>query len=344
MYTIVVTGATGFLGGAVVRRLLSVGLQHPTAFAEASAPVAPEELKVVAIGRNVKAGQALSDIGATFIRADLTDKDAIIEACKDAQLVIHSAAKCDLWGPYEDFVASNVTATEVIIEACRVNNVPRLVHISTPSVYSSPNDQLDVEEIEDRAGLPMKKMLNYYIETKLIAEERVKASGLDYIILRPRGLFGPGDTTLLPRIVDRLQKKRLPIIGSGSALMDITYIENVVDSVCCAATAPNTALGRIYNITNGESIRFNVIVDLICNRFKVPQPTRRVPFYLAWCVAFLIECVWWILRLRSEPPITRYMVSVLAKTMTLNISRARKLLGYQPTVPLQKGLELALEA
>lgn len=315
-----VTGGTGFLGGKLARRLHAAGW------------------RVTALGRNETAGRALAAEGIHFVRADLTDAAAVHAACRGQEIIFHCGARSSPWGRYADFYHDNVVATQTLVAACEREKISRFVHVSTPSVYFDFTDRLDIPESQSLPAHPA----NHYVRTKLLAEAAVDAAaarGLATITLRPRAIFGPGDTTLFPRLIRAHGSVGFPLIGHSDPLMDITYVENVVDALLLAADAPPAALGKKFNVTNGEPWTRLKLLTTLFAEIGQPLKTRRVNYRVAKNVAALLEIFSKVFtRSRWEPPLTRYTVGVLAKSQTLDISAARKLLGYEPRVSVADGL------
>lgn len=315
-----ITGATGFVGGALARRLHA------------------QSADVTALGRHPIAGKQLQEDGIRFLRADLADKQAITAACAEQDIVFHCGAFCSPWGPYRDFYASNVTGTEHIIHGCQEHDVSRLIYVSTPSLYFTYDTRLNVSERDPLAD----KQVNFYTQTKLLAEKAIDSAqhaGLPVITIRPRAIFGPGDRTILPRLISRLEQGRLPIIGDESNLIDLTYIDNVVDALLLCANAPSSTLGKKYNITNGEPVNLWHMVQRLCTELNLPYPRQKIPFRLAFMLAWGMEIASRTLLNNKEPLLTRYTVSVLAKSATLDISAARRELGYKANVSVEEGVE-----
>ena len=317
---VLVTGATGFLGQALARRLRS------------------QKADVSALGRNPAVLAQLEREGMRPIRADLADGEAVLAACQGQELVFHAGALAAPWGKAQDFFNSNVLGTQNVIAGCETHGVGRLIHVSTPSIYFGVDSLVNVRE---DAPLPARPV-NEYARTKLLAETEVDKAfgrGLPVITIRPRAIFGPGDTTILPRLIARLQTGRLPIIGDGRNLIDMTYVENVVDALLlCAASTPAT-LGKKYNITNGEATPLWPLIEKLCAALGYPYPQRHVPYPVADAAAALLEVVYCFLPGQPEPPLTRYSVALLAKNTTLDISAARQELGYQPRVSVAEGFQ-----
>ena len=376
MDNVVVTGATGFLGGAVARRLVRDGAT------------------VVGSGRDGEAGRALEDDGVRFVPAPLDDARAVSRLIEGtavegtavegtavegtavegtavegtavegtvvegaAVVVVHCGALASPWGRDRDFHQANVVGTQNVVDACLRHGVRRLVHVSTPSVYTDGTDRRGVRE---SAALPPPTnpyARSPYARTKRAAEAIVDAAtadGLAAVTLRPRAIFGPGDRTILPRIISALEKGRLPVIGDGATVVDLTYIDDAVDAVLAAiavpdvtvsppldpprGTVPDVTVGRKYNITSGEPVELWPTVRDLARRLDLPPPRGRLPFAAAQIVAAGLENVYKMLPGRPEPRLTRYSVVLLARTLTLSIEAARRDLGYNPRVGVREGLD-----
>ena len=317
MKKVLVTGATGFLGKYVVEELVEHGYQ------------------VRAFGRNSKVGRSLENTSVSFFQGDLTNADDVTEACKEMDLVVHAGALSTVWGPWEDFYQANVLGTKYILEACRQTDIQRLVYVSSPSIYAAPKDQLAIKE----SDAPEENNLNNYIRSKLASERLFK----DYpdvpsIILRPRGLFGIGDTSILPRVINLSQKLGIPLIGDGRQLMDMTCVENVALAIRLAIEAPE-AKGEVYNITNGEPRAFRDLLEESLTGLGYPIKYRKIPASLLSGIASSLEFLYKSLNLKREPPLTRYTYYLLRYSQTLDISKAERELGYRPKISISEGIE-----
>ena len=228
--------------------------------------------------------------------------------------------------------------SDVAAASARAAAVARAVHVSSPSVYGGAGDLHDVHEDRALSDAP----LNHYIRSKIKAEHiahAARAQGLPTLILRPRGLFGPGDTTLLPRVIDRLESGRLPIIGDGENVVDLTYIDNAAAAVVAAAEVDRARLaGHTYNVTNGEPVRLWPFMGQLCDLLDLKRPTRRVSARAAYGLGAALEVVHRAFAPGREPRLTRYTAHTLSRTVTLNIDAARRDLGYAPEVPMDEGL------
>ncbi|WP_312115682.1 NAD-dependent epimerase/dehydratase family protein [Brevibacillus reuszeri] len=317
---VLVTGGTGFLGKKLALRLLAQG--H----------------KVTASGRDQRIGRELQQTGIRFVQMDVRDKDAMVEACRDQEVVHHVAAFSSPWGTFRDMYATNVSGTSNLIEGCMKYGIERLIHVSTPSIYFAFQDRMGIRENEP---LP-KHFANTYAHTKYLAEQEVEQAfrvGLPTITIRPRALFGPGDNTILPRLIRANEKKFVPLIAGGRAVMDLTYIENVVDALLLCMDSPKNTLGQAYNITNGEPVTLIDVLTEVFKRLEMPLRAKELPYWQAYSAAWILESVSRTLLNYREPILTRYSVGVLAKSQTLDITKAREALGYSPRVSIAEGIE-----
>ncbi len=320
---ILVTGGTGFLGRHLAAALLEGGhTVHLLGRDFQSAPV-----------------QELVARGASPVQTDLRNRSAVHAACAGMDLVYHIGALSAPWGKRADFYAINVSGTEAVIAGCRAHNVQRLVYVSSPSVVFDGKDQHMATE---HVSYPH-HFTSVYALTKKLGEDRVHAAATDMqtVIIRPKAIFGPGDQALLPRLIAAARQKRLPQIGDGRNLVDLTYVENVVHALLLAAESP-TAVGKIYTITNNEHVPLWTIIQTVLQRLDLSTSLRQIPLHVALGAASLME-----LRAAltgKEPLLTRYSALILARTQTYDISAARRELGYTPQVSLADGIERTLGA
>lgn len=316
---ILVTGATGFLGENAVNRLLKEG--H----------------SVTAAGRNQEAGERLIEAGATFLQLDLAASQ-MGEAIAGHDAVFHCGALSAPWGKYRDFYASNVIGTRNVIQGCLKHKVQRLVHVSTPSIYFDYRHRFNIAEHEP---LP-KSAVNHYAATKLLAEQEVdrayREQGLRVVTIRPRALFGPGDTAIFPRLLRANDKRFIPMFGSGQPLVDITYVDNVTEALMRCLYADPIVLGQKYNITNGEPVQLWEAMTRLFELLNKPMRTKKIAYPAAYSTASLLELAAKLPGLAQEPLLTRYTVGILAFSQTLNIEKAQRELGYRPLVSVEEGL------
>ncbi|MBP2624153.1 NAD-dependent epimerase/dehydratase family protein [Streptococcus oricebi] len=315
---VLVTGATGFLGGYVIKELLGRGYE------------------VRAFGRNQELGQALIKEGVDFVSGDFTKEAEIMAACQGMDAVVHAGALSTIWGPWSDFYQANVYGTQLVLKACMEHGIKRLVYISSPSIYAAAKDQLGIKETD----APQENNLNNYIKSKLMAERLIKnCPQIPSIVLRPRGLFGIGDNSILPRVLAMSQRLGLPLLKGGQQLMDMTCVENVALAIALALEAKDEAVGQIYNITNGEPRTFKSLLDELLDGLGQEKRYLRLPAGLIGFFASSLEGFYRLFQLKKEPPLTRYSYYLLRYSQTLDISKAQEDLGYEPRMSLSEGIE-----
>ncbi|MEQ9505440.1 MAG: NAD(P)-dependent oxidoreductase [Hyphomonas sp.] len=314
MAAIAITGATGFLGGALCRRLLAQG--QP----------------VIALGRNREKLAALEQLGAECIGGDLAEGVPPIPRGPVSALV-HCAALSSAWGTYAAFHKANVDGTRHALEFAQQTGAKRFVHVSTPSLYFRFRDQPLVRE---DAKLP--RPINAYAATKRMAEALVLAADVDAVILRPRGLYGKSDTALLPRLLRAAQAGPLPRIRGGKAETDLTHIDDAVDAVLAAIRAPGQLDQRTFNISGGEALPVRRIAELAAARAGVTVRWRTLPASFVFAAARTLEGAAWLHPRRPEPRITAYGAGLFAFTQTLDTSAAKTHLGWTPKVSFEEGL------
>ncbi|QMT61358.1 NAD(P)-dependent oxidoreductase [Legionella sp. PC997] len=315
----VVTGATGCLGLNLTQRLIQDGHE------------------VIALGRNERLGKIIAQSGAQFITVDLLNREKLKKITQNACTIFHCAALSSPWGRYKDFYNANVLGTQHIIEATSPNT--RLVHVSSPSIYFNFTEQHNIKE---DAPLPTKPA-NYYIQTKLLAEALIdkafQEKRLNVITIRPRAIFGPYDRSILPRILQNEKKGVLPIIGKGTNVIDITYVENVVESLILAAQAKQQFCGNKYNITNDEPRTLITILSELFRALQKPFIPKFIPYPIAKIYATCMEQLYSLPFIQNEPRLTRYSAAVLCMGQTLNIEAAQKDLGYHAKITINQGIE-----
>ncbi len=317
--SVLVTGGGGFLGGAIVRRLLARG-DRVASFSRRSYP-------------------QLEALGVAQRQGDLADPAAVDAACRGREVVFHAAARAGVWGSYAEYHRPNVIGTANVIAACRRHGVGALVYTSSPSVVFHGGDMEGVNE-----SVPYPRHYHAaYPRTKALAEElviRAAREGLAAIILRPHLIWGPGDTHLVPRIIARAE--RLKRIGRGEKRVDTIYIDNAADAHLLAAerlAAEPGLSGRVYFISQGAPIPLWEMINAILAAAGKPPVTRTVPPWTAWLAGALLEGFYTLCGIRQEPPMTRFVARELATAHWFDISAARRDLGYVPRVSTAKGLE-----
>lgn len=314
---ILLTGATGFLGFRTLEKLIEID----------------EVTSIISTGRTIKQSHYLEHPKITYILGELSDKAFVEEITQDIEYVIHAAALSSPWGKYKEFEDANLRSQLNLINAIKGNKIVKYIYISTPSMYFDSTNRKDIRENDP---LP-RKFINAYSTTKRMAEIELINSGLPYVILRPRALTGRGDTIIMPRIISAHKKGRLKIIGNGKNIVDLTSVANAVDAILLSLKAEGAALNQIYNITNGEPVNLWEKITYVLSLMNEQLPKKKIPYRLVLTIAQLMEWKSKITHMK-EPVLTKYGVGVLAKSMTLDISKARELLGYNPTVTTDEAI------
>lgn len=313
---VLVTGATGFLGGAVVRRLAGRGCA------------------VVALGRNRDRLAALAGAGVTPVAQDLSRGGLDLSGLEPVEAMVHCAALSAPSGPRAPFEAANVAGTEAALALARALGVRRFVNISTPSVYFALRDQ---EGVAETAPLP--PPINAYAATKAAAERLVLAcDDLHPISLRPRGLYGPGDTALLPRLLTAARRGPLPLLRGGRAAIDLTYISDAVDAVEAAVQAGPEVAGEVFNISGGTQLALREIVETATARAGVVAHWRAMPLAPLMALARARDLAQRTLPGLAEPRLTPYGLGLFAFRQSLDIGKAARRLGWRPQVSFAEGV------
>jgi len=312
-----VTGGSGFIGGRLVRRLVADGTT------------------VRALARSDRSADAVAELGAEPVRGDLDDPASLTVASEGCETAYHLAAHLGQWGSREEFVRGNVTGTENALQASRRAGVRRFVHCSTEAALLAGEPLVGVDETAPLR--PDSKAL--YPATKAMAEQAVRdanGNGLETVVLRPRMVWGAGDTTLLPEMVAAAESGKLAWIGGGRHLTSITHVDNVVEGLVLAGDRGGA--GEAYFVTDGEPVEFRGFVSELLETQGIDPPTRSIPSWLGAATAVGAEAAWRLLPLGGEPPLTRLAYWLSAQECTIDISKARQQLGYEPVIDRERGM------
>jgi nucleoside-diphosphate-sugar epimerase len=318
---VLVTGATGFTGGHLARALVASGA------------------RVVALVRDVgaPAARALAEAGISTIAGDLRDRAAIDRAVADAELVFHVAALYRQAGlPVEVYRAVNALAVRDVIESAARAGVKRVVHCSTVGVHG------DVEHPPANEDAPLRPGDIYQatkVEGEQLAREAAAATGIEVTIVRPTGIYGPGDRRLL-RLFRGVARRRWVTLGSGEIYYHLTFIDDLVDGFRLCGVHP-AAANRTYILAGGEVTTLNELVARVADVAKVPVPTLHLPVWPFWIAGAACEAL--CAPLGIAPPIYRRRVDFFTKSRAFDITRARTELGYAPRVSLRDGIARTLE-
>lgn len=283
----------------------------------------------------------LAALGVEAVQADLRDAASVAAACQGVDTVFHVAGVAGIWGPWEHFYSINTLGTRHIIDGCRRHGVQRLIYTSSPSVTFDGTDQCGVDE---SAPYPA-QWLCHYPHTKALAEQEVLRAhgreGLATCALRPHLIWGPGDRHLVPRLLARARAGRLRRVGAGTNLVDTVYVENAATAHLQAAdalTLDSPAGGRAYFISQGEPVNCWQWIDQLLALAGLPKVRKSISLAAAWRAGAALEGLWRLLRLDSEPPMTRFLAAQLGRNHYFDISRAQRDFGYAPRISTAEGL------
>lgn len=320
-----VTGGGGFVGLAIVAKLTAEGVQ------------------TTVLGRHRY--PAAEAFGARCLVGDIRDPVFVERAAAGHDTVFHVAAKAGIWGKREEYFSVNAAGTGNVIEACRKQGVGRLIYTSTPSVV------FDGRPIEggDESLPYSRRPLCHYAASKILAEKKILAANsanLLTVAIRPHLVWGPKDTQIIPRLLERGRSGRLRMIGDGANRVDISYIDNVADAHIQAARnleQSGLAAGKAFFISQGKPVVLWQWINELFDRVGVERVRKRMPLAAAYCSGWMLEKVFGLLRLEKEPPMTRFLAEQLAASHWFSIDRAREILSYQPVVSTREGMKRLVE-
>jgi nucleoside-diphosphate-sugar epimerase len=315
-----VSGATGFLGGHLAQVLHGLGYRVR-----------------ILVHKRHRIDHLLA-LGMEIVEGDLLDTASLVRAAAGQSVVFHTAGKVTDWGPRAEYFQVNTEGTRNVIAACRETGVGRLVHVSSLSVLGLPRTgEVITEETPYPRVLP-----DAYSASKKAAELLVRAAngagGLATTVVRPGVIWGPGDITIVPRLVDLLRRRQMILIDGGRNLLGLSHIESLARGLVLAAEAPRAA-GEVYHMTDGEEITAREAVDALAAVLGVPRARLSLPHGVVYGLAALIEGAALLAGRTTPPRMTRYGVRLVACHCRYDIGKARRELGYQPTVTFREGIK-----
>lgn len=321
---ILVTGGGGFLGRHIVARLRERG----------------ERVRV--LGRRDYPDLAL--LGVECLRGDVADQEIVRRAAAGCRAIFHTAAIPGVWGPYRMYHQANFIGSRNVVEAATAAGVRTLVYTSTPSVVYG---RRAIDGGDESLPYP-DEYLTAYAATKALAERLVLGANSDRLrtlAIRPHLLFGPGDTQLIPKLIERARAGKLMRVGDGRNLISVSYVGNVADAHLAALDtleAGSGAAGRAYFVNEPEPVNCWDFINRILRGVGLPEIRRGVPFAAAYGAGWLLEKTYGLLRLPGEPRITRFLATQLATSHWFVVDRARRELGWNPRVGFDEAVELML--
>jgi 2-alkyl-3-oxoalkanoate reductase len=316
-----VTGGGGFLGRRVVEFLLQEGHQ----------------VRFIARGRYPE----VEALGAQGLQVDLRDADRLNEVVKGIDVVFHVAGKAGYWGKRDEYFSTNVDGTANLLAAARSGRVGKFIYTSTPSVIGY---DADARGIADAPYAAVHQ--SFYPESKAVAEQRVleaNGPGFATVALRPHLIFGPGDNHLLPRVVQSARERRMVIVGDGTNVVDMTYVDNAalahLDAERALVDHRAACAGRAYFISNGEPVSLWGWMGTFLSRVKSPAVSRRMSLSSATRLGGLMEWAWRTFRIGGEPRLTRFLASALGRSHWYDMKPAARDLGYRVRVSMEEGAD-----
>jgi nucleoside-diphosphate-sugar epimerase len=320
-----VTGASGFIGGHVARRLEQEG--H----------------RVRCLVRRTSDTAALKKLGLGIVTGDLTDATTLTRAAEGCRFVVHCGAMVSDWATAEEIRQVNVGGTRNVLDAALAAGIERLVHVSSTDVYGYPGGH-SVEESFVPSGFS-----NWYSETKRAAEAEVRrtaeASGLETVILRPATVYGPGSKEVVGEMARALRGGHMLLIGGGRAIAGLSYVENVVDAILLALRGPG-AVGEAFNVTDGLDITWRRFLSDLAAGLGARPPRFSLPYGVAYAMSVSLETGYRALRrttgLKTAPLLSRQAVQVLGREQDFSNRKARSILSWEPRISYADGLEATL--
>jgi nucleoside-diphosphate-sugar epimerase len=315
--TAFVTGGSGFVGGALIQRLASDGWT------------------VRALARSDASARAVEDAGAEAVRGDLDDIEAMRRGAEGADVFHHAAAKVEDYGDPADFERVTVQGTGNALRAAREAGVRRFVHVGTEAALMAGQPLVNANEDNPlRPDSPAP-----YPWSKAKAEQAVRAAngdGLETVVIRPRFVWGKGDTTLLPEMVAAVKAGKFAWIGGGRHLTSTTHIDNTVEGLVLGAERGRP--GSVYFVTDGEPVVFREFVGEMIRTQGVEPPSRSIPLPVARAAAVASESLWRLMKRSERPTLTRFAVWAVGLECTLSDARARDEMGYREVKTREQGL------
>jgi len=316
-----VTGGTGFTGSHLIKRLIKEGHE------------------VTALVRNTSDLSVLEGLPVRFIYGEMTDRQKIFEGIKGADRVFNIAAayrKANL--SEKEFWDTNFEGTKNILDACLEHNVKKMVHCSTIGVVTTVKNPPGDENSQVCPG-------DDYQKSKCAAEFEVikyaKEKGLNAIVIRPCGIYGPGDMRLL-KIFKMIARRKFLFFGNGRALYHMIYVDDLVDAFILSAKNENIS-GEVFIIGDEKFITLNELAKMIAKEFNAPVPKIHLPYKPFELAAICLEFIYRILKIKKDPPIYRRRMAFFKKSRAFSIEKAKKMLGFAPKTDLATGIHLTAQ-
>jgi nucleoside-diphosphate-sugar epimerase len=317
MKSVFITGGSGFIGVPLIRRL------------------AAQNIRVVALARSDASAQVVKNVGAEVCRGDLHDDTAITQGMRGCDTVFHIAGHLTEWDSYDAFYKTNVVGTKTMLAAAKAVGASTFVAVGASAVVmGTPVPMKNVSE-----DLPLQApSWGPYIATKAEADQLVREANspeLRTAVIRPSLIWGEGMPTLKD-MVAAAQSGNFALPDGGTNLASPSHVDNVVE--CLLLAEQKARGGEAYHVTDGEEITLKQVLNDLLRTQGVLPIKRSAPFALAWWIATIMESIWHLFGVRSKPPVTRQTLRMIGKDFTLDLSKARRELGYRPIVTWDEGI------
>ncbi len=321
-----VTGASGLLGSHIVEQLVKRG--RP----------------VRALVRKSSDVSWLKGQGVELAYGDVTDKESLRTAMQGVECVYHSAARVGDWGPWPEFVAISIEGTRNVLDVVCELKIPRLIHISSISVFGHPEGDGRVIDETAPIGVNVYKW-SYYTRAKVQAEKMVMEyyarHKIPVTVVRPSWMYGPRDRASLPRMAKMIRTGKIKLVGPGDNKMNVTYAGNVAECCILAADKPES-IGQVYSACSDGDITQKQFVDLLAKELGYGPVTKSVPYKVAYSAAFVLELFGHLFRTKKPPMITRYAIWLYGRRTFFTPAKARRELGWTSTVGYEEGAKLSV--
>ncbi len=317
-----VTGGTGLVGSHVVEEAVRRGF-HVRALVRASSDT-----------------RFLDSLGVEKIPGDLEDSKALRRGVDGVDWVLNCAAMVGDWGTLADFRRLNVDALKLLLDAAADARVGRFVHVSSLGVYEA-RDHQGTDETTPTAVESLDAYTRSKVEAEALALQYVKERGVPLAIVRPGFIYGERDRTVLPKLLNALRAGRFVYFGSGEQALNCIYVKNLVQAIFLAAEVPG-AVGEVFNVTDGQRVSKRQFVGKVASLAGLPQPKRKIPLWLAWTLAVLMERRARRLKATEPPLVNKARYKFLGLNLDFSIAKSRRVLGYDPPFTTDQGLERAL--
>jgi len=323
-----VTGATGLLGSHIVEKLLE------------------QDRPVRVLVRPGSDTRILDEWNVEKATGDITDPSSLPAAMEGVETVYHAAAQVGDWGPWSQFVAVSIDGTANMLAAARDAGVKRFLHVSSISAYGHPDGEGMVLDETAPLGVNLHKW-SYYSRAKVVAEKLAwaayHAGEVPVTVVKPSWLYGPRDRASMPRMIRAIRSGKAKLIGDGNNLFNLTYAGNEAEG-CILAAGSDKAVGQSYNLSSDGEITQGQYINKIAECLGVGPVTKKVPYTVAKHAAFVMELFGHIFRRKTPPLVTRYSVWLMGRKCFFSPDKARRELGWTPTVGYDEGIPLAVES